>query len=95
MATFRVPDDYPTITDALTHAHPGDTISIDNYWAYESVYVNVDNITFTGTANTRGARLFYLQGVSRVTTAGQMGFSIDGNTTDNNVLIGNNAGNFI
>ena len=95
MATFRVPDDYPTITDALTHAHPGDTISIDNYWAYEIVRVNVDNITFTGTANTVGARLFYLEGVSRVTTGGQMAFSIDGNTTDNNVLIGNDAGNFI
>lgn len=95
MATFRVPDDYPTITDALSHAQPGDTISIDNYWTYESVYVNVDNITFSGSANTSGARLFYLDGVSRVTTTGQMAFNIDGNGPGNNVLIGNDAGNFI
>jgi Ca2+-binding RTX toxin-like protein len=89
-----VPEEFPSLADAVAAASAADTISISAAYAGNvTVTVTVENLLFDAPASVSGIRLNAGPGVETIRLAGDSSIAVFGNSLDN-VFVGN-AGNNI
>jgi len=86
MATLAVPSDYPTITDAVQAAQPGDTIFLAAGYVNETALVTVEGITVEGDATNTGISLNLDPAIVQIRLAGSAPINVTGSDADNRIF---------
>jgi len=86
MATLAVPSDYPTITDAVQAAQPGDTIFLAAGYVNETALVTVEGITVEGDATNTGISLNVDPAIVQIRLAGSAPINVTGSDADNRIF---------